>query len=363
MSSSSLAQELIDAIVDEVPRENLNTCSLVAKSFRVPSQRRLLQVLALFTDRLLVPEPPKGSRILTRFEKARDMLAISPHLGRYVHVLELCFTPGQDFAAVESVLRSLSKLTTLAILPNRRSFDWQEMPLHVTSLLKDLIVHPALRCLSLTRIMSVPSSLIIHATSSLLAVSLCGIGIHDDVSSASPAYIGPVPDIYQYTHGLRYLNVRANATGDDVNWMRLLQDANATLIDVELSFRSPLPVLELLTFPALRALTLGFEVPNQTLPSALGHVLANLPVSAPHLESLAFKVETIAVFRSTWRGDIAPYPLFATADFQTQLPGLTNIHCCRNTGNIYDDNFETYVEQKLPGPHAAGILTFESCGR
>ncbi|KAJ6551683.1 hypothetical protein B0H19DRAFT_1158554 [Mycena capillaripes] len=367
---SPLAQELIDAIVDQVPRKNLTTCSLVAKSFLVPSQRRLFR------------------EIITQFKNARDLFATSPHLGKYIHSLSLCLTPGEDYAAIESVLRVVSNIAGLAILANAHTLYWGQMPASVMTLLKAVIVRPTFKSLSLTRIAGIPSSLIIHATSLLRGVSLYSTSVEDDSSSVNPSFISDPHsprqtnlqelditirevsgrwksvldlDIYKYLSGLRTLTLGVCATFD-VDWRRLLLDSSAhtTLQHLELRFQLPLRVLDLPPLPALRVLEIKFQVPNQTLPANLSHFIANLATTAPLLESLSFDVETVSVFRSRWRGDLEPYPLFASVDFVKQLPQLRKLHWSRNTGNAYDDWFEAYVEEKFPGPRDAGILDFVS---
>ncbi|KAJ7493114.1 hypothetical protein B0H11DRAFT_978255 [Mycena galericulata] len=389
--SSQLAQELVDAIVDEVPKQSLGECSLISKAFLVPSQRRLFQSLSLFSGRLLIPGPPKGQQILLQFEKACDMFAMAPHLAGYVRSLVLCVTPSQTYAAVEAVLRQLSqaKLVFLSILANAYSFDWEEMPASVTSLVKNLIVHPTFRSISFTRIARVPRSLVIHAASSLPVLSFCQSSLIDEAGSETASFIprgSPAAnlhelnitirdypvfpaksvldiDLNQYLCGLRILTLSVHATAD-AGWARILleSDAHNTLRYVEISFQSPLPVLDFPFFPALRVLDVGFKVPNQTLPQNLDHLLANLASFAPHIESLYLSAETVSVVRSVWRGDRAPYPPFASRDFEEKLPRLKKLHWCRNTGNAVNDDFEEYVGAKCPGPLEAGILTFDTSG-
>jgi hypothetical protein len=192
------------------------------------------------------------------------LFANSPHLGRYVRNLALCLTPAQDYAAVESVLHALHNLHFLTILANGPIFNWQEMPAGVTSLLRDLIVTPTLRSLALTRIAGVPSSLILHAASTLDSVMLYRTSARDEAGSATPSFIpvlqGSDPsclqklsiieirenpwtsvlglDLHQYLRGLRDLDL--SVSPPVVNWSRLLQksDAATTLQRFELTFQS-----------------------------------------------------------------------------------------------------------------------------
>ncbi|KAJ7672330.1 hypothetical protein DFH06DRAFT_1176006 [Mycena polygramma] len=368
--SSSLAQELIDVIVDEVPRNTLTACSLVAKSFLVPSQRRLFRA------------------ILSEFERARDLFAMSPHLGGYVRHLVLCLTPSQDYAAIEMILPVVTHLTGMSIMANAYSLNWRELPTRVRSLLKDRIVNPRFEYLSFTSIADVPSSVIMHATSSLLAISLYSTSVNHEIGSATPFIPAPDPmrpttlqdvaivareerpwtsvlalDLHRHLRGLQVLRLGINEFEEDWGQLLLESDAHVTLKVLELYFDSLLPVLDLPLCPVLRTLDFKFLVPNQSLPAELDHLLATLATAAPLLESLSFSAETVAMRRSKWAGGLEPYPLFASVDFVKQLPHLRKLHWARNTGTAFDDSFEEYVEAKFPGPRDAKILDFSSFGR
>ncbi|KAJ6460969.1 hypothetical protein C8R45DRAFT_1108788 [Mycena sanguinolenta] len=384
-----LAQELIDAIVDKVPRNKLTTCSLVAKSFLVPSQQCLFASLSLFTAPLRIAGPPKGQQILTAFENAVELFAMSPHLSRYVHSLALCLTPSlQEFGAVESVLRTLPKLRSICFLANAHhgvAFDWQEMPASLKFLLKDVIVRPTLRHLSFSYIAGIPSSLIVHAASSLHTLSFFGISVQDDPESTHhhisgsgdslralsiTAVADPVHpwvsvfdlNLHQHLRGLRDFSLTVCRRAHSSDWRPFLLESNAptTLQFLKLAFQFPLPILDLPPFPALQELEIVFQVGKPTLPLELSDLLANLATAAPLLESLSFKVETTTFLRMTymWKGD--PYPPFGSMDFAKQLPHLRNLHWSRNTGNAFDDGFEDYVGEKFAGPRKAKILTFSS---
>ncbi|KAF7377828.1 hypothetical protein MSAN_00206300 [Mycena sanguinolenta] len=385
-----LAQELIDAIIDKVPRNKLTTCSLVAKSFLVPSQQRLFASLSLFTAPLRIAGPPKGEQILAAFENAVELFTMSPHLSKYVRSLALCLTPSlRNFGAVESVLRTLPKLRSICFLANAHhgvAFNWQEMPASVKSLLKDFIVHPTLRHLSFSYMAGIPSSIIIHAASSLHSLSFFGTSAQDHPESTShisgsydslralsiTAVADPVHpwvsvfdlDIHQYLRGLRdfSLTICRNAYSSD--WSPLLLESNAptTLQYLKLAFQFPLPILDFPSFPALQELEIVFQVGRPTLPLELSDLLVNVATAAPLLESLSFKVETTTFLRMTymWTGDSEPYSPFGSPDFAKQLPHLRRLHWSRNTGNAFDDGFEDYIGKKFPGPREAKILTFSS---
>ncbi|KAK7042635.1 hypothetical protein R3P38DRAFT_322392 [Favolaschia claudopus] len=65
-----LPQELIDAIVGEVPDSSLPACFLAGVTFVVSSQRRLFRWMSLEDG-------------IAKYEKAARFLASSPHLGKY----------------------------------------------------------------------------------------------------------------------------------------------------------------------------------------------------------------------------------------------------------------------------------------
>ncbi|KAJ7824367.1 hypothetical protein B0H14DRAFT_2597263 [Mycena olivaceomarginata] len=79
---AALAQELIDAIVEEIEapaygstsnKETLKACAVVARTFLAPTQRRIFRTL-----------------IIKSVDKAKILvegLSHSPHLGTYVHDL------------------------------------------------------------------------------------------------------------------------------------------------------------------------------------------------------------------------------------------------------------------------------------
>ncbi|KAJ7856750.1 hypothetical protein B0H14DRAFT_2752641 [Mycena olivaceomarginata] len=261
------------------------------------------------------------------------------------------------------------------------------MPAGVTSLLRDLIVTPTLRSLGLTRIAGVTSSLILHAASTLDSVMLYRTNARDEAGSATPSFIpalqGSDPsclqklsiieirenpwtsvlglDLHQYLRGLRDLDL--SVSPPVVNWSRLLQksDAATTLQRFELTFQSSLPVVDLPLFPALRSLKFQFDIPRQTLPLNLSHLLDSLPAAAPLLESLSIGTELRSVVRTVWYGDLEPYAPFASVDFVKRLPHFQKLKLSRTSFPI-EDRFEEYVGHKFPGPREAGILTIDSSG-
>ncbi|KAK6974340.1 hypothetical protein R3P38DRAFT_3133388 [Favolaschia claudopus] len=156
-----LPQELIDAIVDEVPDSSLPAWSLTvltATSFVVSSQRRLFRWMSLEDG-------------IAKYVKAARFLAASPHLGRYFRnlALNLGKVPA-DFAELRVIVAALSELECVTI---RGDPDGMAPGRYLTqnSCLIELISLPTLRCLAL-HVIDLPSSVVLRALSSLEEVIL-----------------------------------------------------------------------------------------------------------------------------------------------------------------------------------------------
>jgi hypothetical protein len=99
----SIPQELIDAIIDNVPHSSLPSCSLVAKRWRRTSQRRILSTISLSSkgevDRWCTDIPP-------------DSDGISSYV-RHVKVKFIFYWAGP--ALFNRLLGTLSSLTKLSM--------------------------------------------------------------------------------------------------------------------------------------------------------------------------------------------------------------------------------------------------------
>jgi len=99
----SLPQELIDAIIDNVPQPSLPSCSLVAKRWRRKSQQRVLSTISFQSE-------DKVKRWCTDIPQASD--GISSYV-RHVNIEEIY--SWTEPALLSRMLGSLSSLTALSI--------------------------------------------------------------------------------------------------------------------------------------------------------------------------------------------------------------------------------------------------------
>ncbi|KAJ7138299.1 hypothetical protein C8R44DRAFT_728449 [Mycena epipterygia] len=379
-----LAQELLDAIVDHVHgNSNLISCSLASTSFAVSSQRCLFRSLCLtetgHLDASGAPSPD-GSHI--SFDDARDLFTMSPHLGNHVRDLTVCWGYDRDYAAAESVLRRVPSLTRLALSAIPFFFSWEEMPSNLMDSLRNIYVGPSLRSMYLDGIAAIPSSLIMHAASSLREISVNQITCKDDDTSGTP-FISNLPhpahgttledidfstiwdfptheahhngildlDIHPYLRGLRRLMLRLSADARPEVFL-LRSDFHSTLTRLELRFACRFPALHLPFLPVLRFLKLQFYVRNPVL-------LTALPTSTPLLESLTLALDLLWVGDFQWAEHTEPHPLFhSTIELGERLPRLREMHCSQSQPP--GTGFAEYMKQKFPSPEETGILVLTS---
>jgi hypothetical protein len=98
----SIPQELIDAIIDNVPQSNLRSCSLVANRWRQKSQRRVLSTIQFSSE-------DKVNRWCT------DIPRDSDGISSYVRHVEIWRISWAEPALFSRMLGTLSSLTTLSI--------------------------------------------------------------------------------------------------------------------------------------------------------------------------------------------------------------------------------------------------------
>jgi hypothetical protein len=110
LAMDSIPQELIDAIIDNVPRSSLPSCSLVAKRWRRTSQRRLLSTI-LFSSK------DKVNRWCTDIPRDSDVIS---SYARHAKICRIArWTPKHTLLI--RTLETLSSLTTL-------SMHWVDIP-------------------------------------------------------------------------------------------------------------------------------------------------------------------------------------------------------------------------------------------
>ncbi|KAJ7171122.1 hypothetical protein C8R46DRAFT_181915 [Mycena filopes] len=168
-----LPQELIEAIVKEVPLGSLAACSLTAIAFVTASQRRLFRWMSL----------PN----IAAYQRAEKLLASSPHLGPYFRYLALGITEiPDDFSCLKSILSVLSEIEFLTITGSYTT----PHQMGKNPFLIDFLSHPTLRCLGLSHLGEVPASLVTRAFSLFDEVQLGAVTIVNDEDLASD---GPLP--------------------------------------------------------------------------------------------------------------------------------------------------------------------------
>jgi hypothetical protein len=188
----ALAQELIDAILGEleaIETENrwvrevkgLKSCSLVARNFRGPSQRRLFRKFTLSAR-----------------SGATKGLADSPHLASYVRNLYVTIgdkrvaddvekaRPMANYDELTSIFPLLTGVQRLVLAVSQ--FWYIDSSPSFRSALCSLLSLPSLRCLAFKGV-GIPSALVIHALSSCKAVALHAF---DLLRSSEEQLVAPV---------------------------------------------------------------------------------------------------------------------------------------------------------------------------
>ncbi|KAJ7171112.1 hypothetical protein C8R46DRAFT_1190563 [Mycena filopes] len=288
-----LPQELIEAIVEEVPIESLAACSLAAIAFITSSQRRLFQWMSL-------PD-------IAAYQRAEKLLASSPHLGRYFRYLDLVIIEiPDDFSCLKSILSGLSEIEFLTISGSYTT----PHQMGKNPFLIDFLSHPTLRCLGLSHLGEVPASLISRAFSLFEEVQLSLISIVNDEDQASddplpPAELwnlaisGDGAEIAEQTMlafllqpkriqslALQQLSVMFPPVHADHahRFEELLVACSDSLDSLELELETPPTYIP--TLPNLTYLELWLDVELTKTPPELLAIIAAAVASAPHLEVL-----------------------------------------------------------------------------
>ncbi|KAJ7494399.1 hypothetical protein B0H11DRAFT_2190688 [Mycena galericulata] len=242
-------QELIELILgktDSADKETLNSCALVARSFRPTSQK------LIFSDLTILPPERDSIPILQRLA---DVLSASPHLGQHVRTLHL-FQPGfyEPCVWMESDIfpTILSVFTNLESL-NIRICNWNYFHSNCEQAIYALITRSSLssiglkearlqthaRLLSLLR--SLPASL---ESASFLNVSVDPWSYDDDPDSTSLEVhqlrlsslhlISFVPKLFHWAiHAVDLKCLRQLHTMVDTNTMDIVQQLLDSAVYVE----------------------------------------------------------------------------------------------------------------------------------
>ncbi|KAF7354109.1 hypothetical protein MVEN_01098300 [Mycena venus] len=364
-----LAQELIDAIIDEVAatdqycqrpdRKSLQACALASPAFLASSQRRLFQSLAVKTE----------------WRGMVDAFSAAPHLASYARDVYLDFTPlqsGDDIlmARLFTLLCGVERL----VISTWGTFQWDSFD----GVLSSMLALPSLRCFGFTYCDGVPASLIRHALSSYEEVVLMHVGI----SANNLALPQPPRDVDRRNASLKHLAVSPHAASisdtlvlirDDpslqhIEHLELCLSKQGTLDGFEeivLKCSDSLQHLvinfsklhddpiDLPCIPNLRFLTLKASVRKLRLPWSFQDIMATLPQRMPHLEVLTITID--AEFEDYWT-DRTHRPDVDEA--LKKLLGLRDVHFSISTGYPKELEFHGGIAEKLPMASGAGLVSF-----
>ncbi|KAJ7443566.1 hypothetical protein FB451DRAFT_1556750 [Mycena latifolia] len=387
----ALAQELVDAIIDELGAKNsfenqdyasLHACSLVARAFVAPTQRYLFRRLALTRqNRALSEARPKVAQ-------RSAALRSNPHLATYVRDLTLQIDLFSDNSPLLiSLLPLLTSIKRLAIRDGARK--WGELPADIRAAIVSLFSLQGLRCVALDRISDVPASLIRFALSSFKEVSLTFIYISDDdgdfpsahqlahTSFPSPAVLGHLaldypPAVSTALHvlllgngaanplgRLRHLQLTLRQTPDLGAFASIALKYSHSIQHLSIDFqRLPWKGLEFPSLPQLRVLTLKTAVDLLQAPNSVLLAIATLPSCMPNIE-----VMNILIHANEWGYSDSIRRPEADAALM-QLSQLREVHFhvvfSYESGDI--TGFESGTRQKLHLASRANMLTFSNWG-
>ncbi|KAJ7495626.1 hypothetical protein FB451DRAFT_367882 [Mycena latifolia] len=340
-----LAQELIDAIVDEIEGEsyegnlNLRSCCLAARPFVAPCQRRLFRSMK-FSSRPSV-------RPYSDFpQRAFLVLTSSPHLRSYVRWLAIHGRSRDAMVAFASLIRLLTNIQHLDLA----FINWASADEGFISSLVTAIRRPTLRCLTLKLVHNFPANLLVHAASSVLQLYLDGVSIDTWAyrassgasSSASPLedlrILEPFdrkfgfimhPDMVQHWQGVRRLEVGFGKKSDLQYFFDLavLCEAGLDRLILERTVETPhltdLPALP--RFAALRFFELRFYFIANNYTLSLCALLPDVPdlSSMPQLEVFMISihppdsVSCIGVLDASFDDNLASHASLREAHIRT----------------------------------------------
>lgn len=167
--------ELVDAVIGEVEaletrwergRKDLKSCSLVSRTFRHPSQRRLFRSATIGTGRRVWFAGQKHPK------EIMSGLARTPHLASYVRDLDIEIAEG-DYIQLREIFPLLTGVTRVEIAAfDSMSESWyRDSPPFFRVALRSFLTIPSLQCLAF-RCDGIPTSLILYALASFKAVAL-----------------------------------------------------------------------------------------------------------------------------------------------------------------------------------------------
>ncbi|KAJ7466031.1 hypothetical protein FB451DRAFT_1261631 [Mycena latifolia] len=381
-----LPQELLDAIVEEVDdRDSLQTCSLVAKSLVIASQRCLFRSLYLYTKSNHARHPSPTC------ERAYALLSSSPHLAKYVRTLTVCLAQesAEDYVPAQRLIQMLNLLSRFAVHGSSDRFRWDLLSSGLVCSIVDAIQRPSIQCFHLKRIRGVPSSLMFYAASAFRVFSVERVEILQDTGPSALLPQGSVlptrleelliPAAFRSEATCKFLlDVHAQGAlqhlrrvawriygNPNPQWDLLLREASRlnTLERVELWFTLQFPEIELPSFPHMRTLELKCRMETPSIPSSIQSIIARLPSTTPRLECLilSLRVSSRSYPAQEWPTNIDALPPFDNQHYIQKMPALHQVYCClKESSSELHDGFAPYMKHKFPGPQIAGILLCET---
>ncbi|KAJ7184654.1 hypothetical protein C8R46DRAFT_1299944 [Mycena filopes] len=389
-----LPQELIDAILENVPDESLNHCSLTATAFVPTSQRRLFRWMSLAD--------------LPSFDRTVVLLTSSPHLAKYFLYLAVNIKViPDDFTSLKLILPQLTELERFTVVGNVGLSGNQ---IERNPRLLDVLSLPTLKSFGVQDVGDLPAALVRRVLSSFEQVVLSRTTIFGEdaeeeleLSRVTPRTSGsPRQELEESPRNLWHLIVvfdYALSTDPDfesiTSWVLdpkrssllrqirrlsftsppvpelvfprlrdLLVATSGTLRHLELELDAPPPALP--TLPTLTALDVILDVELTKNPNRLNSIVYDTVASMPHLEvlTIAFLDRPFGVpTRNQW---LANRP-WAWADLDstlTDMPCLREANLSlRNFGTEPDERFLAfahYMQVHLPRAFDAGLIKFSS---
>ncbi|KAJ6472368.1 hypothetical protein C8R47DRAFT_1324742 [Mycena vitilis] len=364
-----LAQELIDAIVDEVAatqnwfdrpdHESLKACALVARTFRVPSQRKLFHFHVVCYRGLGLDLVP------------------APHICGYVHDLDI---RGVSHKTLAKILPLFTRVRRLVICGR----DWKpELTSAEIGPLVSILNLPSLRCLGMISCNHVPLSFVSQIMSRHAEVAVIDTSIHlsDARFPSTPAGHSTVPlsrlalspitfpasaaaitnlaadsaRSFDWQH-LQHLTLVVRGEGIEETLGQIATKCVDTLQHLEIRFEGYHDDgLDLPRIPGLRFLTIQGSVGKLRVPESWRRFMATLPECAPNVEAVTITID--AGYQSFLFDIEEPQ----TDRALTNLPRLRELRFDINTKHGEELRFMRFSEatkKMLPMARDAGLLSF-----
>ncbi|KAJ7123933.1 hypothetical protein C8R43DRAFT_39277 [Mycena crocata] len=371
-----LAQELIDAIVHEIDgfdAADLRSCSLAARNFAPPSQRRLFRNMDFM-------DPAAGL-----LRKAALLLTTSLKISSYVHYFAFGGSRLSNFDTkfLTSILQTLHNLRRLSILQARLD----EVPPALLSAIEATIARPSLQFLSILGGV-VPAHIVLHAAASVrlmhLAVSVDRTGHQSNAELSLPA--PSLTELY-----LTYLSVTLESIVLPILFPRpleltflslmfllglsrpriltelvamsseTLQRLSLTqIVTPEFAAPPPLPHLPVLTHLELQFLRRARGDGNDDGNHTLNDVFATVPAHAsmPCLRYLTIGLQpppaislASAALHSEFDAHLLAWTCLCDCHFYIQ-------HGSREVDSDADSSLIEFIKTQLPQAQDKGLLTF-----